>query len=94
VACRDGGTRARIGVFFEVSIPRWISPQMDQPLRRCHTRHHGRLPSAVTALELGHLHLPASAGKEYTARMEREARALPEADWQAEASDEIEMELQ
>ena len=34
------------------------------------------------------------ASKEYTARMEREVRAEPEADWQAEAPDEIEMELQ
>ena len=34
------------------------------------------------------------ASSEYTARMEREAHAEPEADWQAEAPDEIEMELQ
>ena len=35
-----------------------------------------------------------NASKQYTARMEREVRAEPEADWQAEAPDEIEMELQ
>ena len=34
------------------------------------------------------------ASSEYTARMEREARAEPEADWQAEAPEEVEMELQ
>jgi hypothetical protein len=34
------------------------------------------------------------ASKEYTARMRREAQAEPEAVRQAEASDEIEMELQ
>jgi hypothetical protein len=34
------------------------------------------------------------ASGEYTARMEREAPAEPEADWQAEALEEVEMELQ
>ena len=34
------------------------------------------------------------ASGEYTARMEREVLAEPEADWQAEAPDEIEIELQ
>jgi post-segregation antitoxin (ccd killing protein) len=34
------------------------------------------------------------ASNEYTTRMQREAQAESEADWQAEAPDEIEMELQ
>ena len=34
------------------------------------------------------------ASGEYTARMEREAPTEPEADWQAEALEEVEMELQ
>jgi hypothetical protein len=41
-------------------VLRGVHPLMDQPLRRCHARHHGRLPSAVTAPELGNLLLPAS----------------------------------
>jgi hypothetical protein len=51
-----------------------------------------RADEAAARIEAQRAELDAS--KEYTARMQREAQAEPEADRQAEAPDEIEMELQ
>lgn len=51
-----------------------------------------RANDAAARIEVQRAQLDASS--EYNARMQREAQAEPEADWQAEAPDEIEMELQ
>ncbi len=51
-----------------------------------------RANEAAARVEAQRVELDAS--KEYTARMQREAQPEPEADWQAQAPDEIEMELQ
>jgi len=51
-----------------------------------------RVGDAAARVEAQRAELDASS--EYTARMEREVQAAPEADWQAEAPDEIEIELQ
>ncbi len=51
-----------------------------------------RVGDAAARVEAQRAELDASS--EYTARMEREVQAAPEADWQPEAPDEIEIELQ
>jgi len=51
-----------------------------------------RSADAAARIEAQRAELDAS--REYTARMQREAQAEPEAAWQAQAPDEIEMELQ
>jgi hypothetical protein len=50
-----------------------------------------RIGDAAALVQAQRTELDASS--EYTARMERKAHAEPEAGWQAEARDKIEMEL-
>jgi hypothetical protein len=74
--------------------PEVPEPEPDRHGERTARLHElqARANEAAARIEAQRAELNASS--EYTARMEREAHAEPEADWQAEAPDEIEMELQ
>jgi hypothetical protein len=60
-------------------------PEIAEPEPDCHGERVARLDELQTQQD---------ATNQYTVRMGREAQAEPEVGWQAEAPDEIEMELQ
>jgi hypothetical protein len=74
--------------------PEIVEPEADRDGERAALLDElqARANEAAARIEAQRAELDASS--QYTARIEREAQAEPEADWQAEAPDEIEIEPQ